>query len=101
IQRQLHARAREEFASNIVSISSEERDNNMEEIREAVGRGIVSLFLCDNESCGKELEDTLGASVLGEVYEYDKGVEEGDSKKVACAICGRRSGSRVLVARTY
>jgi len=40
--------------------------------------------------------------VLGEVYEYeDKGVEEGDSKKVACAICGRRSGSRVLVARTY
>jgi len=108
IQRQLHARAREEFASNIVSvsISSEERDNNMEEIREAVGKGIVSLFLCDNESCGKELEDTLGASVLGEVYEHeyeyeDKGVEEGDSKKVACAICGRRSGSRVLVARTY
>ena len=102
IQRHLYARAKEKLASNIINIEDSKMGKmvEMDELRKAVRNSIISLTLCDNESCGKELEDTLGVSVLGEVYE-DKGVAEGEgSGKKRCVIC-TRSGSRVLVARTY
>ncbi len=107
IQRHLYARAKEKLVSNIrnisIGVSVSEKDSKMDELRKAVRNGIISLTLCDNESCGKELEDTLGVSVLGEVYE-DKEVVEGEegegSGKKGCVIC-TRSGSRVLAARTY
>jgi len=107
IQRHLYARAKEKLVSNIrnisIGVSVSEKDSKMDELRKAVRNGIISLTLCDNESCGKELEDTLGVSVLGEVYEDKEVVEreegEGSGKK-GCVIC-TRSGSRVLAARTY
>ena len=107
IQRHLYARAKEKLVSNIrnisIGVSVSEKDSKMDELRKAVRSGIISLTLCDNESCGKELEDTLGVSVLGEVYEDKEVVEreegEGSGKK-GCVIC-TRSGSRVLAARTY
>ena len=102
IQRHLYARAKEKLASNIINIEDSKMGKmvEMDELRKAVRNSIISLTLCDNESCGKELEDILGVSVLGEVYE-DKGVAEGEgSGKKRCVIC-TRSGSRVLVARTY
>lgn len=67
--------------------------------------GIVSIFLCERETCGQEVVERLGAgvTVLGEPIEGDKaeggekGVKSGDGK---CIICSRK-GRRVYIARAY
>ncbi len=117
IQQQLRARARETLLSNIHAWTDESRDNKEKEgLREGVRGGIISLYLCETENCGKELEDSLGASVLGEVYyggeESDEenggdGGEDGDRDRDSsrgrgrCIVCGAHNGRRVFVAHTY
>ncbi len=85
IQHSLHARAMERLEIGVVSDETELKN----------ATGIVALPLCDRESCGKELEESTGASVLGEVLyaSHSSGGKE-------CIICAREA-KHVLVARTY
>ncbi len=92
-------KAKETLRTNIhksegigADISAEE----MEELRRRAGRGIVSLFLCEREGCGNELEEQLGVSVLGEAYER----EEGEKNEGKCLFCSRKA-KNVYVARAY
>ncbi|MFZ2070763.1 MAG: proline--tRNA ligase [Halobacteriota archaeon] len=92
IQSSIHERAKEKLFANIYK---SEGDEEMTELKGKAELGIVSLFLCDGERCGKDLEERLDASVLGEaIYEMQ---EDSEGKCVICAGKARR----VYVARTY
>jgi prolyl-tRNA synthetase len=56
--------------------------------------GIVRTPWCGKETCGKELEERTGGSVLG---------EELDHKKVegACPVCSKQAKMSILIAKTY
>ncbi len=88
IQHCLHARAMQKLKICAINGDTEPKD--------AIREGIIALPLCDNESCGKKLEESIGANVLGEVL-YAAAHR---ARRNACAICARE-GEDVLVARTY
>jgi len=96
----LHEKAKERLRTNIYEsegISAATSEEEMEELRRRAGQGILSLFLCERESCGNELEELLGLSVLGEpVHE----VGSGEKKEGKCLICSG-GAKRVYVARVY
>jgi len=95
----IYEKAKETLRTNIhksEGIGADKSAEEMEELRRRAGRGIVSLFLCERERCGNELEEQLGVSVLGEAYES----EEGEKNEEKCLICSRKA-KRVYVARAY
>ncbi|MHC1600199.1 MAG: proline--tRNA ligase [Candidatus Methanospirareceae archaeon] len=102
IQEDIHEAAKETLHANIYKSEDNGAGNDksevkMEELRRKAEYGIVSLFLCDGERCGQELEEQLGVSVLGEiVYE----TEEREKSEGECMICSRKA-KRVYVARAY
>lgn len=56
--------------------------------------GIVQIPWCGKESCGLTLEEQTGADILGERIE---------GKKISgkCCICGKKTETYVLMAKTY
>ncbi|MBK5190926.1 MAG: proline--tRNA ligase [Methanosarcinales archaeon] len=102
IQVSIHEEAKEALRNTIYHTDenikgAENSEEKMAELRRKAERGIMSLFLCDSERCGQELEEQLGVSVLGEaVYE----AEEGEKSEGECMICSRKA-KRVYVARAY
>jgi prolyl-tRNA synthetase len=95
----IHGMAKETLRTNIhksEGIGADKSAEEIEELRRRAGCGIVSLFLCESERCGNELEEQLGVSVLGEVYEP----KEGEKNEGECLICSRKA-KRVYVARAY
>ncbi|MDI6811840.1 MAG: proline--tRNA ligase [archaeon] len=99
IHEEIHEKAKETLRSNIhksEGIGADKSAEEMEELRRRAGRGIVSLFLCERERCGNELEEQLGVSVLGEAYESEEGEKNGGK----CLICSEKA-KRVYVARAY
>ena len=108
IQVCIHNCGKEAFFANLHISKSEgsgtgkgKGEEKMEELRRKSAHGIVSIFLCESERCGREVEERLGVSVLGEgVYvDMDENEERGKSEG-KCIICSR-DGKRVYVARTY
>jgi prolyl-tRNA synthetase len=94
IQELIHEHAKENFFANIyICKGAVEDKEGMEELRRKAERGIVSLFLCEDERCGAELEQRIGVSVLGVAVNENE--EEGK-----CIICSRKA-RRVYVARAY
>ncbi len=95
IQSCIQERANETLFARIYE--SEAKDAGIEEemvtLRDKVKQGIVSLFLCDSERCGKDLEESLDASILGEPI-------SGVQSEGKCIICSRKA-RRVYVARAY
>ena len=59
--------------------------------------GIVKLGWCGEESCGLEINDYLGVSVLGTPVEG----EDAESYEGSCASCGRPTTQAVYVAKSY
>jgi prolyl-tRNA synthetase len=90
----IHGMAKETLRTSIYK--SEGISADVEELRRRAGHGIVSLFLCESERCGNELEEQLGVSVLGAVYEP----EASEKNEGECFICSR-AARRVYVARAY
>jgi prolyl-tRNA synthetase len=94
IQELIHEQAKEKFFANIyICKGAVEDKEGEEELRRKAERGIVSLFLCEDERCGEELEQRIGVSVLGVAVNENE--EEGK-----CIICSRKA-RRVYVARAY
>ena len=88
-------RAKETFFADIYKSEDKEK---LEELRRKAAHGIVSVFLCESERCGREVEERLGVNVLGEAIGEDGkriGESEGD-----CIICSRE-GKKVYIARAY
>lgn len=58
------------------------------------GGGIVRIAWCGKESCGLKLEEETGADILGPEFEGKK-----ISRK--CPVCGKKTETSVLMAKTY
>ena len=91
IQEGIHERARARLFAAIAKSRGEEE---LEELRR---KDLVSLFLCDGERCGQNLEARLEASVLGEAVYMG---EEGERSEGTCVMCSGKA-KRVYVARAY
>lgn len=111
IQDSIHEAAKDALYSNIFYIYNHQSEENMgmemdelkRKVEDGTSIGIVSLFLCNSEICGHELEDQLGVSVLGEpVYENTTMAETGERKKSTgrCVIC-TKDAKRAYIARAY
>jgi len=111
IQESIHEAAKDALYSKIHYIYNHKSDEKIEmeidelkrKVEDGTGIGILSLFLCNSERCGQELEDQLGVSILGEpVYENAIEVDRGETKKGTgrCLVC-RKEAKRVYIARAY
>ncbi len=84
IQNELWDRASDELAKGIRTI---------EDLKDAKA-GINRMGWCGEESCGHEIEDVTGMSVLGTLYDGEE--FEGD-----CVVCGKPAKTAAYAARTY
>jgi len=93
IQSCIAKRAKETFFANI--------HKSEEEPSTKAAHGIVSIFLCKSERCGREAEERFGISVLGEaIYEDEDENARSRKNEGKCMICSRKA-KRVYVARAY
>ncbi len=70
--------------------------DNAEAAKRAIGKkgGIVRIPWCGKESCGLKLEEQTGADILGQEI-------EGKKSPGKCCICGKKTETYVLMAKTY
>ncbi|RLI00045.1 proline--tRNA ligase [Candidatus Bathyarchaeota archaeon] len=57
--------------------------------------GVIQLFWCGSEDCGREIEERVDARVLG--VPMDESLE----REGSCVVCGRRTRYLVRVAAAY
>jgi prolyl-tRNA synthetase len=90
INTEMHDRAWDSFLSNIHELE------DLEEMKKVIGErgGIVRAPWCGKEACGRELEERIGGSVLGEEL---GGREAGWT----CPICSNPASTSILLAKTY
>lgn len=67
----------------------------LEEVREVLVSGIARISWCGEQSCGLDMEEVVGAGMLG-VPVGELGEGEG-----VCPVCGRSTGLKVLMAKSY
>jgi len=107
IQDSVHERAKETFFANVYKSGDsgvgkgedKDKDKSEGELEELRRTGIVSIFLCESERCGREVEERLGVTVLGEAIYGDENGERVKSEG-KCMICSRKAKG-VYVARAY
>ena len=69
--------------------------SSIEEAKEQTQVGVARMGWCGSEDCGHQLEDEIGAAMLGEPWNSTE-TFEGE-----CLICGAKTDKCVLVARQY
>ncbi|MGM0770151.1 MAG: proline--tRNA ligase [Halobacteriota archaeon] len=67
----------------------------IDDVRDKVSEGIAHVPWCGEEKCGLEMDVQVGAGILGIPSDQE---ENGDYK---CPVCGKATGTRVYVSRTY
>jgi prolyl-tRNA synthetase len=102
IQVRMHDDAKEALRTAIYNgdgdiVGTENSEEKLAALSSKVEQGIVSLFLCNSEQCGQELEELIGVSVLGEAIYVN---EEGENGEGKCVICSKPA-KRAYVARAY
>lgn len=94
LQMLIHEHAKKSFFDNVHRCNATVDDNEaVEELIRISEHKIVSLFLCEDERCGADLEQRIGVSVLGVAVNEDEEVGK-------CIICSN-DAHRVYVARAY
>lgn len=68
---------------------------SLDEIREKLQEGIVRTYWCGEEKCGLDMEESIGAGILGIPTGRDGSVVS------KCPMCGQDATTQVYVARTY
>jgi prolyl-tRNA synthetase len=68
--------------------------SSIEQAKEQTQVGVALVPWCGEVDCGHQLEDLVGANMLGEP-QYQSFPEE------ACLVCGKRSTARTYMARQY
>ncbi len=68
---------------------------SIEEAKEQTQIGVARMGWCGSEDCGHQLEDEIGAAMLGEPWNSSE-TFEGE-----CLICGAKTDKCTLVARQY
>jgi len=88
LQSALYEKARIFHESKVKEVST------IEEARAQTEAGVALVSWCGEVECGHQLEDQVGANMLGEP-QYQSFSE------AACAVCGRKSAGRTYMARQY
>ncbi len=89
IQKSLYDKAESELESRIFDCAE------LDEVKEKIQEGVATIPWCGKRECGLEMEDRIGAGILGiPLTPRGKGKEK-------CPICGAETETRVYVARTY
>ncbi|ABE51200.1 proline--tRNA ligase [Methanococcoides burtonii] len=89
IQTSLLEKATSELNERIFDCST------VDDVKEKVQDGIALVPWCGEEKCGLDLDEQVGAGILGIPTDMD---EDGTYK---CPICSKETRTRVYVARTY
>ncbi len=69
--------------------------SSLEDVKEKLPEGIALLPWCGDKACGLQIEEEIGAGILG----IPPGQEEGC--KGQCPVCGKDASVKVYVARKY
>ncbi|OPY19779.1 MAG: Proline--tRNA ligase [Methanomethylovorans sp. PtaU1.Bin093] len=69
--------------------------SSLEDVKEKLPEGIALLPWCGDKACGLQIEEKIGAGILG----IPTGQEEGH--KGQCPVCGKDASVKVYVARKY
>jgi prolyl-tRNA synthetase len=88
LQSALYQKARTIHEGKVKEVST------IEEARAQAEAGAALVPWCGEVECGHQLEDQVGANMLGEP-QYQSFSE------AACAVCGRKSAGRTYMARQY
>jgi prolyl-tRNA synthetase len=88
LQSALYERARQIHESQVKEVSS------VEEAIAQTQTGVALVPWCGEVDCGHQLEEQVGANMLGEP-QYQSFSE------AACAVCARKSAGRTYMARQY
>ena len=88
LQSALYEKARAIHECKVKEVST------IEQARAQTEAGVALVPWCGEVECGHQLEDQVGANMLGEP-QYQSFSE------AACAICGRKSAGRTYMARQY
>jgi len=88
LQSALYEKARAIHECKVKEVST------IEEARAQTEAGAALVPWCGDVDCGHQLEDQVGANMLGEP-QYQSFSE------AACAVCGRKSAGRTYMARQY
>jgi len=88
LQSALYERARLFHDGRVKEVAS------IEEAKAQTQTGVALIPWCGEEECGHQLEDSVGANMLGEP-QYQSFPE------AACAVCGKKSAVRTYMARQY
>ena len=88
LQAALYEKARAIHESKVKDVST------IKEARAQTEAGVALVPWCGEVDCGHQLEDQVGANMLGEP-QYQSFPE------AACAVCGKKSAVRTYMARQY
>ncbi|NLH20959.1 MAG: proline--tRNA ligase [Methanothrix sp.] len=88
LQSALYEKARAIHECKVKEVST------IEQARAQTEAGVALVPWCGEVECGHQLEDQVGANMLGEP-QYQSFSE------AACAVCGRKSAGRTYMARQY
>ncbi|VVB86013.1 Proline--tRNA ligase [uncultured archaeon] len=67
----------------------------LEEVKDKISKGIARIAWCGERECGLEMENVVGAGILG-VPEGELG--RGTGK---CPVCGKETENMAIMAKTY
>ncbi|MDF1558104.1 MAG: proline--tRNA ligase [ANME-2 cluster archaeon] len=90
MQQELYEKSSESLHNQITLCS------NLDEVKDHIQKGIARIAWCGERKCGLEMEEIVGAGILGEPE--DPALGKGDG---TCPICGKPTDIVVLMARTY
>ncbi|HIH44158.1 MAG TPA: proline--tRNA ligase, partial [Candidatus Methanoperedenaceae archaeon] len=68
---------------------------DLDDVKGKIEKGIARIAWCGRRECGMEMENRVGAAILG--------IPEGELGKGAdrCPVCGKETGTQVIMAKTY
>ncbi|VUT28057.1 MAG: Proline--tRNA ligase [Candidatus Syntrophoarchaeum sp. GoM_oil] len=79
--------ATESLGSRITDCST------LDEVENAVKKGVARIYWCENPDCGHEIEDRLDLNLLG--------ISEEDHDHGSCIICSKGDSKVAYLARTF
>ncbi|ADI74743.1 prolyl-tRNA synthetase [Methanohalobium evestigatum Z-7303] len=89
IKSNLYEKAKAELENNIIECDS------LDEIENKIVKGILKIPWCGQEECNDELEENIGAGILGIP------VNQENSSSSPCPVCGGEANTKIYVSRTY
>ncbi|AGB50051.1 prolyl-tRNA synthetase, family I [Methanomethylovorans hollandica DSM 15978] len=69
--------------------------STLEDVNEKLSEGIALLPWCGDKACGLQIEEEIGAGILGIPTDQEEG------HKGHCPVCGKDASVKVYVARKY